>query len=258
VFGWLFGRSKEKSERKIYELPFVTDIHSHILPGIDDGAVDMRESVKLLSGMYEIGYRRMVLTPHVMADSYRNTTDIILSSLEKVVRTMVAEGIELELHASAEYYLDEELASRIEKRDILTIGKDGLLFETSYYAEPMNLENMVFEMQSCGYRPIMAHPERYRYIEDKDFFYGRLREFGVLFQVNINSFGGFYGSDAHQKAEWLSERGWIDFLGSDLHGRRQMETIDSLIKSGVVERVLQNNRILNDEFTISEEASPFI
>jgi len=229
-----------------------TDLHSHLLPGIDDGAGEMETSLKLLEGLFALGYRRIVTTPHVMADSYRNSSEKILDGLEELKNAARQKGVEMELHAAAEYYMDEEFSRRLEAGDILTIGGEWVLFETSYYNKPLGFRERIYEISARGYRPMLAHPERYRYVKDPEKFYGRLREMGVGFQVNINSLGGYYGREARAKALWLSERGWIDFLGSDLHGAKQLEFLKRTLAGGLVHETLRNNTLLNDTLSLIE------
>jgi len=261
IGGW-FGKKKRQKDFREEEnsvsgassaqLPFRTDLHSHLIPHIDDGAQSLKESLDLLQRLENIGYRRCIITPHVMADSYRNSTERILTELDKLRKYAETFGIKIELHAAAEYYLDEELLHRLKIGDILSVGSGYLLFETSYYASPLNLEEAIYEIAASGYRPLLAHPERYRYVQDPEEFYGRLREQGVSFQVNINSFGGHYGSDAYRKARWLSEKGWIDFLGSDLHHRPQADFLHDIINSDVLDSVMKYNVILNDQLELSK------
>ncbi len=258
---WFGGKKKRKDleeggnavpQTSSEKLPFRTDLHSHLIPRIDDGAQSVKESLDLLERMEKIGYRRCVITPHVMADSYRNSSERILTGLYSLRKYAETFGIQIELYAAAEYYLDEELLRRLKTNDILSVGNGYLLFETSYYASPLNLEEAIYEIAASGYRPLLAHPERYRYVRDPEEFYGRLREQGVSFQVNINSFGGHYGSDARRKARWLSEKGWIDILGSDLHHRRQADFLRETINSGLLDSVLKRNNILNDQLKFSQ------
>ena len=253
----LFRRRRRKKEvvaqnnREKVLLPFSTDLHSHLIPGIDDGAVEMEESLDLLLALREIGYRRIVTTPHVMADSYRNSSQTIREGCRALSKAAESRGIVMEISAAAEYYMDEELLRRLQAKDILTIGGEYLLFETSYYSHPFYLEESIYEIAASGYRPLMAHPERYRYVRDPERFYGRLRDLGVVFQVNINSFGGHYGDDARKKAWWLAEKGWISFLGSDLHHLRQAEFLRENVASGLLVSLLQKNDILNDTLRFS-------
>ena len=250
----LFGRKKSRPEPLPelppgdgdFRLPFQTDLHSHLIPGIDDGVPDMERALHLLRGLEALGYRRLITTPHVMADAYRNSSARILAGWEALCEAAEREGVGLEIAVAAEYYLDEELQRRLEAGDILTIGEHWLLFETSYYNEPLSLEDRIYEISARGYRPMMAHPERYRYVRDYEAFYGRLREMGVALQVNINSLGGYYGRDARAKALWLAERGWIDFLGSDIHAWKQVEFLERSIASGVLEPLILKNAVGND------------
>ena len=262
IFGrWFGGKNKRKDSEKggnvlpessSEKLPFRTDLHSHLIPRIDDGAQSVKESLDLLQRLEKIGYRRCVITPHIMSDSYRNSSESILSGLDNLRKYAETFGVQIELYAGAEYYLDEEMLRRLKTKDILSVGSGYLLFETSYYASPLNLEQTIYEIAASGYRPLMAHPERYRYVRDPEEFYGRLREQGVSFQVNINSFGGHYGSDARRKARWLSDKGWIDFLGSDLHHRRQADFLLETVNSGFLDSVMKRNNILNDQLNFSQ------
>ena len=250
----LFSRSAKSDvveKKSLYALlPFETDIHSHLIPGIDDGAKTLEESITLLRTLQAFGYRRVVTTPHVMVDSYRNSTESILKGLEILRHRAQQEGIALEIYAAAEYYMDEELNRRLQTGDLLTV-EDYLLFETSYYVEPLNLTEVVYEIIAKGYRPLLAHPERYRYVQDFEGFYGSLRRLGVAFQVNINSLGGHYGRNAEQKAYWLMKQGWIDFLGSDLHHRHQATNLESVIEKGLIQEAYRSNTIRNDQLVFS-------
>ena len=249
-------RSDGQGEREAGDapvLPIETDIHSHLLPGLDDGVVDLESALHLLSALERMGYRRLVTTPHVMADAYRNSTLEIREGLESLREAAASHGLGLEIDAAAEYYLDEEFQRRLASGDILTIGGEWVLFESSYYNEPFALEERIYEINARGYRPLLAHPERYRYVRDPGRFYGRLREMGVGFQVNINSLGGHYGQDARIKAEWLAERGWITFLGSDVHSIQQVRSLESVRDSGILTRVVARNDILNDTLPFSKE-----
>jgi len=253
VIRWLRKRFTSDIKRDVTSssdevvLPFVTDLHSHLLPGIDDGVETVEESLVILQGMERLGYRHLIMTPHVMEDSYRNETGTILEKLDLLRDAVQKAGIGVTLEAAAEYYMDGELLARLASRDILTIGSERfLLFETSYYSEPLNLSEMIYEMAASGYRPLLAHPERYRYVTDPEAFYGALRETGVRFQVTLNSFGGFYGRDAMEKALWLARKGWIDVLGSDLHSRRHMEFHRKTIRRIDLKNVLKKNPIIND------------
>jgi len=239
---WIFGKKKIKqSEYNLY-----VDIHSHILPGIDDGSSSLEESIAMLKSMQEAGYKKVITTPHIMADVYRNSPAIINERLSYLKNELKNSGINIEIEAAAEYYLDDGFIKQLESGDVLTFGSNYLLFETSYVDRPLNMEDMIFEIQSFGYTPVLAHPERYRYIKDFALEYNRLKELGVLFQLNLNSLIGGYGKDAKKKAEFLINSGLISFLGSDAHGLRHIEGIKKVKSSDIFDAIFRKNRILNN------------
>ncbi len=222
------------------------DIHSHLIPGIDDGSQSMEESLSLLKAMEALCYKKVITTPHIMSDAYRNTPKIITDGLNTLREAAKKEGLTLEIEAAAEYYLDDGFEDLLLKDEILTLKGGYLLFETSYFAKPIQLEEMIFAMTSLGHKPLMAHPERYRYVKDPQKEYGRFKELGVLFQVNLNSFGGYYGKDARRKANFLSREGMIDFLGSDAHHMKQIDTLSNIFISDAYADIFTYNTILND------------
>ena len=238
-----FFKKKEK-KRRGPELK--VDLHSHLIPGIDDGSKSMEESLILLKGMEALGYEKVITTPHIMLDAYRNTPESITEGLKSLHEAATKEGVKIEIEAAAEYYLDDGFEALLRKGNVLTIEGKYLLFETSYFAKPLQLEEMIFAITSAGYVPLMAHPERYRYVKDPSKEYERFKELGVLFQVNLNSFGGHYGKDAKQKVNFLSKQGMIDFLGSDVHHSKQVDTLSDVFLSEEYRDIFTNNTILND------------
>ena len=238
---WIFGKKEYKSQYNLF-----TDIHSHILPGIDDGAKVLSESLDMLKAMQEAGYKRLITTPHIMADVYKNTPASIRNKLEELKKEAKRNGIEIEIEAAAEYYLDDGFIKHLESGDMLYFGRNYLLFETSYMDRPINLEEMIFQMQSIGYTPVLAHPERYRYINNLEYEYKKLKELGVLFQLNLNSLIGGYGKSAKKKAEFLIKKGMVSFLGSDVHSLKHIEGIKRVKSLEVFDTIFKNNNILND------------
>ena len=222
------------------------DIHSHFIPGVDDGSQSMEESLTLLKGMSDLGYKKVITTPHIMVDAYKNTPEIIKSGLADVQRVLVQEGIDIEIDAAAEYYLDDGFLPLLEQGNLMPVSDTYLLFETSYISKPLQLEEMIFEIGAAGYTPLMAHPERYRYIRNPEKEYTRLKDLGVKFQVNLNSFGGHYGKSAQTLVGYLKEKGMIDFLGSDVHHKKQVETLSEIFVSEVYHDIFSKNKILND------------
>jgi len=193
-----------------------TDWHSHILPGVDDGIRTMEDSLAVLARYEELGMKKVWLTPHVMED-YANTTSALRDRFGEL-KDAYEGGLELRL--ASENMLDTLFEERLEEKDFLTIGEDGdhLLVETSYVNPPYGMEHMLSQLMSSGLRPVLAHPERYRYMEEKDYY--DLKEKGILFQTNFISLVGGYGDTARKKCEWLLKEGMIDLCGSDVHKLR--------------------------------------
>ena len=158
----LFGKKKEKQKGPALKI----DLHSHLIPGIDDGSKSMEESLTLLKGMEALGYEKVITTPHIMFDTYKNTPKIINEGLLSLREAAKFEGIDVEIEAAAEYYLDEGFYDHLHSDEVMSINGKYLLFETSYVSKPLQLEEMIFEIGTAGYTPLMAHPERYRYIKD--------------------------------------------------------------------------------------------
>jgi len=238
---WIF---KKKSKR-VSQYSLDIDIHSHILPGIDDGSGSLEESLAMLKGFQEAGYKKLIATPHIMVDVYRNTPAIVKERLELLTEEAKKNGVDIELEVGAEYYLDDGFLEHLNSGDILSFGDDYLLFETSYMDRPINLEDMIFEIQAMGYKPVFAHPERYRYINNLEKEYKKLKDLGVFFQVNLNSLIGGYGKSAKQKAEFLVKNGMISFLGSDAHSLKHIEGIKKAKKMTNFDTIFQKNSILN-------------
>ncbi|KYJ87602.1 tyrosine-protein phosphatase [Sulfurovum riftiae] len=242
----MFSFFKKKEEKKSAPRLRV-DLHSHLIPGIDDGSQSMEESLSLLRGMKSLGYEKVITTPHIMSDAYKNTPKNIKEGLIKLRETALNEGIEIEINAAAEYYLDDGFVDLLEQGEMMTVNGKYLLFETSYVSKPLRTEEMIFEITSAGYTPIMAHPERYRYIKEPMKEYGRFKELGVLFQVNLNSFGGHYGRSAKVLADFLSKNGMIDYLGSDVHHQKHVSSLKNIFLSDVYREIFEHNKILNHQ-----------
>jgi len=225
--------------------PLQIDVHSHLIPGIDDGAKDIEESLILLYALEKIGYKKVITTPHIMADTYKNTTESIYKGLDILSQAAKEEGLHITIDAAAEYYLDYDFLSHLESGSILSISNKYILCETSYFVKPLQFDKMIEAIMEAGYIPLLAHPERYRYIQDYN-EYKMLKERGIYFQVNINSFGGHYGKEAKRKAIFLSQNGMIDFLGSDIHHLRQVQMLRQVQQQVVYKKIYMYNTILNN------------
>lgn len=190
-----------------------TDWHSHILPGVDDGIAEMEKALDVLKTYEENGVKRVWLTPHIMED-FPNEPDALRARFDEL--TQAYDG-PVELHLAAENMLDSLFEERLEEGNLLPIGEGGnhLLVETSYFSPPMNFDELLDDIMSKGFFPVLAHPERYRYMTEKDYI--SLKERNVVFQVNMMSLVGMYGETARKKAEWLLKKGMVNLTGSDVH-----------------------------------------
>lgn len=215
------------------------DMHSHLIPGIDDGVKTIEESVELIQAFYTLGYRKLITTPHVMSDYYQNSPEIILSGLEEVKNAVAKANIDMELEAAGEYYLDEGLLKKIEEGNVLTFGDNYLLFEVSFINPPDSLKDLVFKMQVQGYKPVMAHPERYPFWSQSLDEYQKLIELGVLMQLNLNSLSGYYGKGAKKISEKMIDNNMVHFLGSDMHNSRHMHAVHKTSTEKYLKKALQ-------------------
>jgi tyrosine-protein phosphatase YwqE len=213
VINWFKKKTKISTSS-----PLTVDIHSHLLPLLDDGVKSFEESEEIITHFQSLGYRKIITTPHVMSDAYRNTPEGILEKLKELNAFLKVKGIDITIEAAAEYYLDEYLFNLIETdKQILTFGKRYLLFETNFLTEPLNLKEFIFLATTKGYKLILAHPERYLYLQNNLDKAQDLINRGVLFQLNISSLTGYYAKSAKQTANKLIDQGWVHFLGSDCH-----------------------------------------
>lgn len=205
------------------------DIHSHLIPGIDDGVKTMEESIEMIRALSALGFKKLITTPHIMSDYFRNTPEIILEGLQNVREEIKKQGIPIILDAAAEYYVDEHFLQKIREENILTFGKKYVLFEISYINPPDTLSSIIFELNIRGYIPVLAHPERYPFWYQKFEEFYKLREAGALFQLNTNSLVGYYGIAAKRIAERMLDENMIDFIGSDLHGKRHLDALQKVV-----------------------------
>ena len=188
-----------------------TDRHSHILYGVDDGIKTAEDSLAVLAYEESLGVKEVWCTPHIMED-VPNTTESLNTRFEELCSLYKGP---IKLHLAAEYMLDTVFEERLKNRDLLTMEDDTLRVEVSVMAEPYYLVGMLREIMSAGYHPLLAHPERYRYLSEKD--YDKLHEMGVKFQLNLASVTGYYGPAAQKKADYIIDKGWYSALGSDCH-----------------------------------------
>lgn len=248
-FDRLFGNRQEEKLPHVDLSILKTDMHSHLIPGIDDGVRSMDESIALLAKFESLGYQKVVTTPHIMGDFYRNTPEIIHGGLENVRSTAKQLGLKIEIDAAAEYYFDESLMNRLrQKEKLLTFDDNRLLFEFSMMSKPDQIEELLFEMLTQNYKPVLAHFERY------DFFLGSVkqaikwREKGIDIQLNLNSLTGHYGSQVKAQAERLIDAGAVDFVASDCHRMDHLMLIEKSLSLPYFHKALAldlKNSLLN-------------
>jgi protein-tyrosine phosphatase len=164
-----------------------TDIHSHLIPGIDDGSQSINDTITLIKTQYALGIRKFITTPHIMSDFYKNTPEIILGGLEEVRHVLKQEALDVEINAAAEYYIDDGFIQKLETQPLLTFGDNYLLVEISYINCPDNIFDIFFKIQLQGYKVVLAHPERYPYWYKNFEMYKNIRDRGILLQLNINT-----------------------------------------------------------------------
>jgi len=221
------------------------DIHSHLIPGIDDGAVDMEESIAMIKKLYELGFQKLITTPHIMTDTYKNTPEIILDGLQKVQKAIKEENIPIEIEAAAEYYLDENFEQKLD-REILTFGDNYLLFEFSYMNKPIHLERLIFKMHAKGLKPVLAHPERYGFLFDKKLkHFIELKELNVLFQMNLFSLTSAYPPQIRTIAKKLIDNELYDFVGTDVHSTGQFDYLNKNPDKKYFKKILNYEGLLN-------------
>lgn len=218
-----------------------SDLHAHLLPGIDDGAPDLETSLALIRGLLQLGFKELMATPHVMSGFYPNTRDIILAKRDEVLQAIDKEGIVLEnFAAAAEYFIDETFAVLLQKEPLLTLPGKRVLVEMSFHSPYPAFHQVVFDLQMKGYTPVLAHPERYPYFKTLE-DYQRLREMGCQLQVNLLSLSGYYGRPIQAAAKKLADNQLIDFLATDLHHTRHVENLQQALSSENVVKALKFN-----------------
>jgi len=235
-----------KKEEEFYPLDFSilkTDIHSHFIPGIDDGAPDMETSILLIKKMQELGYSKVITSPHVMSDFYQNSSETILKGLADVRAELKAQNINMEIDAAAEYYIDFEFEQKIGKEKFLTFGHNYILVELSFMEAPRNLFDIIFKLQLEGYKVVLAHPERYNYYSLKD--YEEFTSRGVLLQINLLSLIGYYPPQIKNKTEALINAGMVSLVGSDCHNMNHAELYEKCQTKKAWHDLVNSEKLLN-------------
>jgi len=221
------------------------DMHSHVLPGIDDGAQDVSQSIELIRAMMDVGIRKIIATPHIMADYYRNTPETIGNALSILNTELIKQNINIPVQAAAEYYCDESFVAKLGNEPLLTFGdEEFLLFEFSFMTMPPDFNHTLRKMRDAGYQPILAHPERYGYFTVEKCV--EFRESGCLMQVNTTSLTGYHGKEVKKFAETLIDELVVDFISSDMHHLKHAEAFKDSLQLPYVRRLLTEYPLLQN------------
>lgn len=216
------------------------DLHSHLIPGIDDGVKSWDESLDILGQLNELGYKKIITTPHIIQSYYPNTPTEIRKGVKELNRLITESNLSIIVEAGAEYYVDDHFAKQVEtKQELLSFGNGYILIETPFMNKPLFLEETVFNLQANGFKPILAHPERYAYLQNDKELIQNLTALGLYMQVNISSLIGYYSKEAQKTAKHLIETNQIHFLASDIHNQKHLNEVKKATKSKLFQKCRQ-------------------
>ena len=225
------------SKQSTIPTTLVSDMHSHLIPGIDDGVKSIEEATNVIDQLLELGYRKFVTTPHIMTDYFGNTSVSVRAAYDQFLPELRQRGYDIPFECAAEYYMDEAVIAAVDRKEkLLTFGDNHVLFETNVISEPMQMKEFIFALTMQGYKPILAHPERYQYmsIEKAE----DLRNRGVLLQINLLSLVGAYGPIIQRLAEKMISKGLIDMLGSDCHNLDHTQLLRKAFRTAAYRKAL--------------------
>ena len=222
-----------------------TDIHSHLIPGIDDGSQSIEESISMIQSLKALKLEKLITTPHINYYYPKNTSELILNGLSNLNDALINADISITIEAAAEYMIDDGFEEKFLKGDLLTFGKNYLLVELSFHFPPLNLIPLLFKLQLEGYKIVLAHPERYVYWHNFFNVYEDLKNRGILFQINFVSLTGIYSHQIKRMAEKLIDNNMVDFVGSDLHHIAHINLIKDVLTEQYFIRLLSNPQLLN-------------
>ncbi len=237
-FGWLLNSTTsgnlisgvETSETFARNL--LVDIHGHWLYGVDDGALDLQESIAMIKGLKQLGFKRIIATPHIKTHYLENNPDLLLNRFYRLSQELLGHSIDIQIGLGAEYTLDEGFRLHLKENNFLTIDDELLLIDFPFGDFLPDTAEILEELKSLGYRVIIAHPERYNYIFDNLDKYMVLKETGCYFQLNIGSLNKFYGREIQRVATTLLEENLYEFVGTDIHSLAQLKSFSTISLSG--------------------------
>lgn len=205
------------------------DFHSHLLFGIDDGAKTFQDTLSLTKSLMNFGISEIITTPHIMQHVWDNTSENIISRLNEVKELLNQQGIDIPIHAAAEYLMDDNFVKLFKNQELLTLKDNHVLVEISYINAPIQLYEILFDLQMAGYKPVLAHPERYTFYHNNFNEYQKLKKAGCLFQLNLLSVVGYYGENVAKTAQKLLSQGLIDFASSDTHHQKHIDSFEGKV-----------------------------
>lgn len=223
------------------------DVHTHLLPGVDDGVRDFETALSCINEMKRNGINKIYVTPHFQTHRFKNDEDDIKYRFDELQKQLGEYVSDIELQLAGEYLIDSGFEERLKTKNLLAINNKYLLVEFSFNQSMLGMEELFFEIQMKGYEVILAHPERYHYLNQDSKLLNNLKEQGVYFQSNIMSFGGFYGSESMKRAYQYVDKGWINFLGTDIHGKKYRDALVDVCKKSKFQKLLKKNTFLNNQ-----------
>jgi tyrosine-protein phosphatase YwqE len=238
-----------RSNKTTPDLSFIsTDMHSHLLPGLDDGLQEVHQTIEFARELQELGYKKLICTPHILSGVYDNSPETILPKLELVRTAFKENNIDMPVEAGAEYMVDADFENYInEGKQLLTFGDNLILIEMSYAAVSANIENVIFQLRLKGLQPILAHPERYGYYYANPAQYERFIELGCCLQINLLSLLGYYGEPAKNIAQNLLKKKLVSFVGTDMHHNNHLNALKNLASKKSFYKLFENVELKNKE-----------
>jgi protein-tyrosine phosphatase len=231
--------------------PIQTDIHSHILPGIDDGSPNIETSLILIEGLIKLGIKKSIATPHIIGDLYRNNAETINEALTLLQKAIVEKGIEFSVKAAAEYMLDDYFLNILNNKiPLLTIKDNLVLTEFSYAEKPFSPQQLIFSIITEGYQPILAHPERYAYYHGNYNQYDQLADLGFLLQVNLLSLTGYYGKAVAKAAHYIIKNKLVSYTATDLHHERHLQALQHPTNQLIFAEIYKGKLLNEDMFIV--------
>ena len=245
-FSKLFG-SEKGADTASFSNPIKVEFHSHLIFGVDDGCETIEQSLEILEGFANLGMRKVITTPHIMSDYYKNSKENLFPLRDELRNRLKEKNIDLELDCAAEYLIDDGFEKKIASGELLTFGPNGkhILVELPFMDEPRNLASALFELQIAGYTPILAHPERYLYYNaDRNRFHA-LKDQGILFQMNMLSCIGYYSKPVQEAASYLVNNNLVDLIGSDTHNKRHQDLLQEVYQHKLYQKVCEGTLLNN-------------